>query len=121
MWTSHFQSQRKSVEAYLVWLGVALATLLPVTAGSTCAYQIPKCPDDSVIVVYAPIQNSNKWLVDLPTVDEVIKIKDAKPYLENLGILFPSGGYALYFGKTNTLIVATTSRSQAFLISIFDS
>ena len=66
---------------------------------------LPACPKDSVIKVYGPFTLGTDWVRSLPFIDLHRNIHDARPHLEKLGVQFPKGGWAWYFGLGRILIV----------------
>lgn len=106
-----------------LWLSlvVLFASLGFANAGSTYVYPLPESPTGTLTKIYGSIEGSRGWPPKLPKLDEFIDVRDAKSYLESHGIKFPKGGYALYFGRSHVLIVATTSDFQDILSFFLDS
>jgi len=93
---------------WLIYLTIITCFLFINTklqAGSTRYFRIPPCPAGSVITVFTPIAESADWGIHIKKTNPVIDVRDAKPYLEKMGIQFPKGGFALYFVQSRTLIV----------------
>lgn len=127
----YMNNQKSSFLNYVISLckasrcfALSLVTLLsyfgPAYAGSTCVYSLPECPAGTTARIYAPIQESYEWLEELPRLDKTIDVRDAKPYFESIGIKFPNGGYALYFGRSHTLIATPTSEGHDTLTFLLD-
>ena len=90
----------------LILLGIIYVSFAETSSkASFSSLNIPTAPKGSTIVLYGPIPTDN-------IIKKVQKSGSWQKFLENRGITFPKGGYAIFDSSTKSLIAATTPDQQ---------
>lgn len=84
------------------------------------AFELPPAPPNTSVAVYFPLKFPEAEVAKMPVIAAPQDVRDAKGYLESLGIEFRNVGFALFIPSTSVLVVAASEETHSSVIMIFD-
>lgn len=83
-------------------------------------FELPAAPPKTSVAIYFPLKFPEAEVAKMPVIAAPQNVRDAKGYLESLGIKFRDGGFALFIPSTSVLVVAASEDTHSSIIVVFD-